>query len=143
MVALYTKSYFSCQYKCNVDSTTNTQCGNTRDNGDGANCNSQLANGQSCQNYLLWKDCDQECSLCACSTGTHAVEHCSGHGTCEASCTDKTCHNARCKCDDGWTGDKCQLTGIETKMTFRKKMCLTQMYCLTISWTKVFNSCSI
>ena len=77
-----------------------------------------MANGQSCQNYLLWKDCDQECNLCACSTGTYVGEHCSGHGTCEASCTDQTCLEAKCKCDDGWTGDKCQFQGIETKIIF-------------------------
>ena len=62
---------------------------------------------------MRWKECDKECNLCPCSTATDTVkEHCSGHGTCVASsCTQKTCSNAKCYCNPGWKGDKCELKG--------------------------------
>ena len=62
-----------------------------------------------CPQHLGWKDCDKECKLCACSTasGTKS-EHCSGHGRCEASCTKTSCSDAKCTCDPGWFGSKCE-----------------------------------
>ena len=90
-----------------TDTTSN--CENTRDNGDGNKCELQLKTTTTCEKHLGWKDCDKSCNLCACSTASGTTkEHCSGHGTCEATCTKNTCTNARCKCDLGWTGDKCQ-----------------------------------
>ena len=89
-------------------------CLNTRDKGlgirDKANtCVDQLDNGYSCSNLIKWKDCDNYCNLCACSTASATrSEHCSGHGTCEATCTLYECTGAKCKCDAGWSGDKCQ-----------------------------------
>jgi len=89
-------------------------CLNTRDKGlgirDKANtCVDQLDNGYSCSNLITWKDCDNYCNLCACSTASATrSEHCSGHGTCEATCTLYECTGAKCKCDAGWSGDKCQ-----------------------------------
>ena len=87
-------------------------CTNTRDNNFGAfKCSDQLKGGKnSCNDYLRWKDCDAECNLCACSTahGTNE-EHCSGHGTCVAECSMTYCQAARCDCDNGWTGEKCEL----------------------------------
>ena len=89
--------------------TTSSSCMNTRDNKpEAAKCALQLKRN-SCEDYLNWKDCDYECNLCSCSTATGTnAEHCSGHGRCEATCTKDSCSNARCKCDDGWKGDKCQ-----------------------------------
>jgi len=88
------------------------QCTSTRDNGGGNSCASQMTNGnsdQNCQNYLLWKDCDQACNLCACSTASGTTRgHCSGHGTCSATCSQSTCTGASCQCDSGWTGSKCE-----------------------------------
>ena len=63
----------------------------------------------SCVDHLKLKDCDNKCNLCPCSTANGInEEHCNGHGVCEASCTTETCLNARCKCDPGWYGDKCE-----------------------------------
>mmetsp|Transcript_14117 Transcript_14117/g.38356 ORF Transcript_14117/g.38356 Transcript_14117/m.38356 type:complete len:876 (-) Transcript_14117:223-2850(-) len=72
-------------------------------------CASQLAQGaRRCSDYLLSKECDGQCSLCACSTGTGtAKEHCSGHGTCFAACSAKVCQDVHCVCDPGWMGSKC------------------------------------
>ena len=84
-------------------------CANTRDNGGGKTCVTQLNAGSSCQKFFGWKDCDRQCNLCACSTASGTgKEHCSGHGTCEATCTQSTCTGAKCHCDSGWSGDKCQ-----------------------------------
>ena len=85
-------------------------CVNTRDNkSTGNTCANQLGRGSSCMDHLKWKDCDKDCNLCACSTASGVNrEHCSGHGTCEATCTKETCTVAKCKCDNGWTGDKCE-----------------------------------
>ena len=85
-------------------------CVNTRDSTGKYPCGVQLGRGSTCVNYLRWKDCDSTCNLCACSTakGTNG-EHCSGHGTCEATCTAITCKGAKCNCDAGWSGDKCEL----------------------------------
>ena len=68
-----------------------------------------MAAGQTCEDFIRWGDCDLHCNLCACSTasGTNR-EHCSGHGTCEASCSQLTCSDAKCKCDADWTGDRCE-----------------------------------
>ena len=50
---------------------------------------------------------------CACSTGSGTNgEHCSGHGTCEADCVGPTCSDAKCVCEDGWIGDKCEMKTI-------------------------------
>ena len=88
---------------------TARDCVNTRDNGNGNTCTFQLSKGTSCKNHLGWKDCDARCYLCACSTASGTTtEHCSGHGTCEAICFKQACTNAKCKCDSGWTGDKCK-----------------------------------
>ena len=88
---------------------TSDGCVNTRDNGGGANCSTQLESGESCQSFLKWKDCDRSCSLCACSTASGTIkEHCSGHGKCRADCTQDTCINAKCQCYPGWSGDVCQ-----------------------------------
>ena len=98
-------------------------CVNTRDNGKGAKCADQLNPLNlnplnSCQNYLLWKDCDMECKLCACSTGTGTKkQHCSGHGKCEAVCTKSTCSEAKCRCNKGWIGIKCDIPGSFQKYT--------------------------
>ena len=68
--------------------------------------------GDTCQNLLRWKDCDRECNLCSCSTSVGTTrEHCSGHGHCEASCTKTSCSGAKCKCEQGWTGNKCETPG--------------------------------
>ena len=85
-------------------------CINTRDNGqDNTPCYPFSSDGSTCQNYLVYKDCDSSCLLCACSTASGTTrEHCSGHGTCEASCFKEKCTNAKCKCQPGWTGDKCE-----------------------------------
>lgn len=75
-------------------------------------CSHQLKGGSSCDNYLVWKDCDYECDLCECSTATGTnKEHCSGHGTCNATCSETKCNEAKCVCDKGWKGDKCELPG--------------------------------
>ena len=85
------------------------ECVNTRDKASGNTCAKQLGRGSSCMDHLKWKDCDKDCNLCACSTASGVnKEHCSGHGTCEAICTKETCTVAKCKCDNGWTGDKCE-----------------------------------
>ena len=88
-------------------------CINTRDNGYRLHtCEFQLRHRSSCKEYLGWKDCDKECNLCACSTATGTFrQHCSGHGTCDASCTKSTCAQAKCKCDQGWAGAKCEIPG--------------------------------
>ena len=86
-----------------------SECVNTRDNGDKNTCAEQLGTGSSCEKYLGWKDCDAACNLCACSTATGVSrQHCSGHGTCDATCTRSTCSDAKCKCDKGWAGIKCE-----------------------------------
>ena len=92
-------------------------CVNTRDNLNkldpkrAATCARLLRTEKkaTCGNYLVWKDCDSSCNLCACSTakGTKK-EHCSGHGKCYASCTTNTCTGAKCICDDGYFGEKCE-----------------------------------
>ena len=93
----------------NLISKSSGSCANTRDNGGGDTCFHRLNNGFHCQDYLRWKDCDRQCNLCACSTASGTgKEHCSGHGTCEATCTQSTCTGAKCHCDSGWSGDKCQ-----------------------------------
>ena len=93
----------------NLVTEASGSCANTRDNGGGKTCVTQLKAGSSCQKFLGWKDCDRQCNLCACSTASGTKrEHCSGHGTCEATCTQYTCTGAKCKCDSGWSGDQCQ-----------------------------------
>ena len=93
----------------NLITEASGSCENTRDNGVGYSCEAQLNAGSSCQKFLRWKDCDRQCNLCACSTASGTKrEHCSGHGTCEATCTQYTCTGAKCKCDSGWSGDQCQ-----------------------------------
>ena len=85
-------------------------CVNTRDNSNANKCDSQIRGGSSCGNYLLWKDCDMTCNLCACSTSKETKpEHCNGHGTCKASCDSKSCTGAKCECQKEWTGHKCQI----------------------------------
>ena len=87
-------------------------CVNTRDNSNGLTCSTQLNRGSSCQDYLRWKDCDLNCNLCACSTAIdNTTQHCSGHGMCNASCNVSSCSNAKCSCNPGWTGDKCEILG--------------------------------
>jgi len=84
-------------------------CTNARDNRGGHSCAHQLQTGNTCQQYLQWKDCDAACNLCSCSTAIGTTsEHCNGHGTCTASCTADTCSGAQCVCNAGWTGDKCE-----------------------------------
>ena len=93
----------------NLFTVRSCSCVNTRDNRGGNTCVSQLNYGLSCKNFLGWKDCDRQCNLCACSTASGITqEHCNGRGTCEATCTQYTCTGAKCKCDPGWSGDKCQ-----------------------------------
>ena len=93
----------------NLITGTSGSCVNTRDNGKGETCVDRLNNGYTCKNLITWKDCDRYCNLCACSTASGTgKEHCSGHGTCEATCTQSTCTGAKCHCDSGWSGDKCQ-----------------------------------
>jgi len=92
------------------------QCVNTRDKWGHFNTCSAVKQGKwlsaamaTCTNYLKWKDCDNHCNLCACSTASGTTkQHCSGHGKCEADCTKDTCLNARCECDPGWYGLKCE-----------------------------------
>ena len=87
-------------------------CVNTRDNGNGHSCVNQIKWGSTCVNYLEWGDCDQECGLCACSTAIGTTrEHCSGHGECEAICEKDGCTDAKCRCKEGWIGDKCEIPG--------------------------------
>ena len=84
----------------------------------------------------LRKDCDGECGLCDCSTGSGMYpEHCSGHGYCDALCGERPstkiddqgkeykeilklpkktkgkCTKARCVCYAGWKGNKCHIPG--------------------------------
>ena len=91
-------------------------CYNTMDtdkNGD--TCYESLNDhGKSCKDFLRMKACDSACNLCACSTssanaGFADSEHCSGHGTCTANCTDKGCTGAKCNCDSGYGGPLCNL----------------------------------
>ena len=59
------------------------------------------------------------CNLCACATGPPygPQGHCTGHGTCQASCTseanatDATCTGAKCVCDEGYWGEMCYCRG--------------------------------
>ena len=98
-----------------------SSCANARDNNGGVSCASQLGGGNSCVQYLEWGDCDAECKLCACSTGdgeNGLSEHCSGNGKCEAACTRMECSNVKCKCNDGFVGDKCQTRGISNISKF-------------------------
>ena len=85
-------------------------CENVRDNANTKTCDYQLNSaGSSCTDYLKWGDCDFNCGLCPCSTSTGtSPQHCNGHGTCEADCTTSTCTGAKCKCEPGWSGSKCQ-----------------------------------
>merc|ERR1711962_724441 len=92
-------------------------CTNTRDNTkDYAKCSDQLKEGKSsCNQYIRWKDCDAECNLCACSTAAYTnKEHCSGHGTCDARCDQSSCQDAKCVCNKGWKGDRCQIKRTRT-----------------------------
>ena len=68
---------------------------------------------KECGNYLNSKECDAKCNLCACSTGLNGVmEHCSGNGVCKAEiCTQSKCQGAKCNCDEGFIGNKCQAEG--------------------------------
>ena len=90
-------------------------CVNTRSNNPNAEtCDHALQVGKSCKDFLKTKDCDAKCNLCACSTSTHDAkftgsEHCSGHGTCQATCSYSGCTGAICKCEDGWGGPLCDL----------------------------------
>ena len=96
-------------YQISVKTSFAKTCPNIRDRGIGNKCAFQLEKTTTCENHLKWKDCDKTCNLCACSTAFGTTkEHCSGHGTCEATCNKHTCTNAKCKCDLGWNGDKCQ-----------------------------------
>lgn len=90
-------------------------CFNARDINGGNKCVDQLKGGSDCRKYLGWKDCDMACNLCACSTGdeTGTMSHCNGHGVCEATCEEKGCSEARCSCDPGFMGDKCQINVAE------------------------------
>lgn len=92
-------------------SAGSSECTNTRDNTPGRDsCSTQLGKSSSCLDYIKWKDCDRACNLCACSTASGRTrEHCSGHGVCEASCFRQTCSDAKCKCEAGWEGDKCNV----------------------------------
>ena len=90
-------------------------CFNGRDINGGHSCDTQInSHGSDCRDYLGWKDCDMACNLCACSTGdaTGAMSHCNGNGVCEATCEQKGCSEARCRCNPGFMGDKCQINGI-------------------------------
>ena len=59
--------------------------------------------------------CDDYCNLCNCTTdqsnANDPVERCNGilQGECQATCDDDTCYNVKCKCNYGWTGDKCDI----------------------------------
>ena len=116
--------YISCRLKiCHLNNlyakyinfTRNTlaiidRCVNTRDNGGGFKCSTQLGWGSTCVDYLAWGDCDAECGLCACSTAHGTTrQHCSGHGKCEATCEQNGCTDAKCNCNEGWTGDRCEI----------------------------------
>ena len=89
-------------------------CVNARDIFGVNECDKQVdIYNQSCVNFLETKDCDKKCNLCACSTSVrHHIEHCSGNGVCEANCNQKRCIWDRCKCNDGFLGDKCQANGM-------------------------------
>ena len=88
-------------------------CTNTRDNNPNQHsCASQISSGNSCRDYLRYKDCDKACNLCPCSTGKGTEgQHCSGHGTCQAWCNKTSCSSAKCICNPGWTGAKCEIYG--------------------------------
>ena len=70
---------------------------------------------QTCSSrFLTSKECDKECNLCACATIKEIneiaqPEHCSGHGSCSATCYDEKCHSAHCVCDHGYGGHQCEL----------------------------------
>ena len=59
--------------------------------------------------------CDKECNICACSTPRYETNfvnpsHCSDHGHCEADiCQDDKCYGAKCICDPGRGGSKCEI----------------------------------
>ena len=93
----------------NLITKKSDSCVNTENNGRGETCLGRFNSGYTCKNLIKWKDCDGYCNLCACSTASGTKnEHCSGHGTCEATCTQYECTGAKCQCDAGWSGDKCQ-----------------------------------
>ena len=90
------------------------RCTDTRDsNPNIPRCYSEIYDsGRSCRDFLDSKDCDMRCNLCPCSTSRGSEpQHCSGHGSCQALCDTKSCFSAKCKCDSGWTGSKCEIYG--------------------------------
>ena len=65
----------------------------------------------SCKLELRIGLCDDYCSLCNCATDLNFdwPQHCNDKGECQATCDDDNCYNAKCKCEYGWTGDKCEI----------------------------------
>eukprot|EP00928_Gymnodinium_smaydae_P054119 TRINITY_DN3794_c0_g1_i1.p1 TRINITY_DN3794_c0_g1~~TRINITY_DN3794_c0_g1_i1.p1 ORF type:complete len:3080 (-),score=568.50 TRINITY_DN3794_c0_g1_i1:116-9355(-) len=103
-------AYCDCDDGYMGDKCEEKACANVLDaqNGGAKTCQRKRELGKSCQDFLASKLCDNQCGLCACSTGSGTkAEHCSGHGTCQADCTEKGCSNAECNCQDGWMGSKC------------------------------------
>ena len=81
-------------------------------------------------------ECDKLCNLCSCSTAVGKTsEHCSGHGQCTATCTKHSCSNAKCNCEPGWIGSKCEIPGtqrfyIENCQSWNNIPELYMLYCI-------------
>ena len=89
------------------------------DSSNGTTCQGEILGmtGSCAGNFIQTKDCDKECNLCACATlstpplvvSIARPQHCSGHGTCSATCTEEKCDSAKCVCEDSYGGRQCEL----------------------------------